>query len=145
MIGCKLRHILFIVLAIIPMLSNAETLHYHNVYKGVEVGNSTLADVMSIHGNPKDVKKFKDNARYYFFGFDINVSDYKQTVNSIVIFDQKYRDANNIKVGFPIEIVENQFKQPIKANYFVDKLNGIIYWFDNGLIVNITLASELNF
>lgn len=140
-----MRFILFLVLAFSAVSSNAELIRYHSNYKGVEVGSSTLADVMNIHGDPRKVRKFKDNARYYFFGFDINVSDYKQTVNSIVIFDPKYRDVNNIKVGFPLEIVENQFKQSIKADYFVDKPNGIIYWFDRGVVSYITLASELSF
>ncbi len=141
-----MRLILCLLFAFTALSSQAELLRYNNSYQGIIVGQSTLADTMQLHGEPLKVNKTLDNATYFYSGFNINISDYKSTIVSIAITDPNYVDINDMKVGFPVEILVTKFHALIdRDGYYVDKNNGIIYWLRNGVVTTIALASELNF
>jgi hypothetical protein len=140
-----MKYLIYFVLIIASFSANAERIQYHSTYKGLQVGHSRLSDAMDLFGEPKDVRKIQNNAQYRYPGFDINFTDDIPTIMSIAIYDTAYVDVNHIKVGMHKSVVEDTFSQTIQNDYFVDKTNGIIYWFRDNRISRIALAAVLNF
>lgn len=141
-----MRLIIFILLACITISTQAELVKYNNSYEGIIVGQSTLVDVMHVHGEPLKVTKSLNNTTYTYPKFSIHISDNESAIFSIAIRDSNYVDVNDMKVGFPAEILVTKFHALIDRNgYYVDKNNGIIYWLSNGKVTVIALASELDF
>lgn len=140
-----MKYFINFILLIASLSANAERIEYSSTYQGLQVGYSRLSHAMDLYGEPLDVKKIQNNTKYLYQGFDINFTDGIPTIMSIAIYDRTYVDVNHLRVGMSKSAVEDTFSVVIQNDYFVDRANGIIYWFRDNLVSTIALAAELNF
>jgi len=122
----------------------ADTVTYNTVFEGVQVGASTLEDVVERFGKPSSNEKFDTHEMYYYSRFEISIRHSTGKINSILVIDPDYVDPNKISIGKSIRDIESQFNITIVGNYFVDSSKGIIYWFLDGHVSYIVLAAGLD-
>ncbi|WP_271273757.1 hypothetical protein [Aliamphritea hakodatensis] len=122
--------------------SSAQIITYDTRYKGLQVGKATIADVISVLGSPHGKKANSNNVRYYFDGVHVTIQDSTGRINTIIIYDRMYVDANGIRVGEFKRDVEYVLKKRIQAPAVSDLKNGIIYWFKGGRVSSIVLAYQ---
>lgn len=138
-----MRWILFLVLFCFSTVSKSDLIRYETIFEHVQVGRSTLADIIDQHGLPIDKIINTNNIKYLFDRFHVTIQDKTGRVNSIIIFDPEYKDANDISVGSSRSDVEAKFSVEAEGCYLIDELNGIVYWFENEKVSKIVLAYKL--
>lgn len=129
---------------LVCMFSNvvlAELFVYDNKYKQIQVGVSSKNDVIASNGKPIRKSIAGVNMKFHYQGFHVTFQN--DTVNTIIIFNPEYLDANGIKVGFSDVVLEAVMNSKVKNNYLVDPDKGIIYWFENREVSKIVLAYKL--
>ena len=138
-----MKYILFAVLALSAPFIAAEVVRYNSTFKGIQVGVSTLPDLIKRHGVPSHKTVNSNNVKYSFDRFQVTIQDKTGRVNTIIIFDPEYRDANGIRVGHSRMDVESALDAKSEHEYMIDKNNGIVYWFDYNKVNRIVLAFEM--
>ncbi|MBN3563189.1 hypothetical protein [Aliamphritea spongicola] len=120
----------------------AQIITYESKYKGLQVGKATIADVISLLGSPHGKKANINNVRYFFDGVHITIQDSTGRINTIIIYDRQYVDANGIRVGEYKQNVEYALNKRIRNRAVADLKNGITYWFENNRVSQIVLAYQ---
>jgi hypothetical protein len=117
---------------------------FHTRYRGLEVGESTLNEVVDLLGEP--IAIVNQNRNYRFDGVEFTFSGGKGTINTIIIKDEHYIDVNGYKIGTLYnEIVQNPNVQVSGGSgmVLVERSNGVVYWFTNGQVSKIVYGAQL--
>ncbi|MEH6579121.1 MAG: hypothetical protein V7731_18835 [Amphritea sp.] len=139
-----MKSITLLVLFLLALGAHAsDTITYDSEYYGLQVGKSTAADVIDLLGYPIEKKSYSNNVKYIFNGIHVTIQDRTGRINTIIIFENDYTDTNGIWVGSNKEEVEYRLNIYIDSDVVVDKVNGIVYWFENGQVSKIVLAHKL--
>ncbi|KXF81620.1 hypothetical protein [Enterovibrio coralii] len=141
-----MRYILSMMLALIVNTGNvfaADYMHYDSTYKNIKVGSSTERSLRHFHGKPQRVVKKEKFTLFRYRKFDAAVNKSDGKVRSIIIYDRNYKDRNYLKIGDNRKRVERVLKKDILGDNAVDRVNGIVYWFDGNRIEKIVLAYRL--
>ncbi len=117
-----------------------EVLFFENSFRGIVPGETQLSEIIRVHGAPRGKQSNSNNVKYFFRGFDVTIQDKTGKTNTILVYDNKYVDKNGINVGTSKKSVMITLKQMTEKNYLVDKINGIIYWFEKSEVEKIVLV-----
>jgi hypothetical protein len=124
-------------------ISLAETKTYSTMFEGIQVGTSTIADIIESHGQPISKALNSNNVKYFFRKFDITIQDSTGKVNTIIIHDPNLRDPNGISVGYSDLVVEATIKEDPVNGTITDLNKGIIYWLKNRKVKQIVIAHKI--
>ncbi|WP_261844480.1 hypothetical protein [Aliamphritea ceti] len=122
--------------------SAAQIITYDTKYKGLQVGRATIADVISVLGEPQGKKANSNNVKYIFDGVHITIQDSTGRINTIIIYDRRYVDENGLRVGAYKQDVEYALNKRISSPAITDHKNGIVYWFKKNRVSRIVLAYQ---
>jgi hypothetical protein len=138
-----MRRILCALTMCFSILSLAETKMYGTSFEGIQVGISTIAEVIEAHGHPLKKTSNSNNVKYTFHGFDITIQDSTGKVNTIIVREPNLSDPNGIRVGYSEIVVEATVNEEPRKGTITDFNKGIIYWLKNGKVERIVIAHKL--
>ncbi|PKF51228.1 hypothetical protein [Enterovibrio nigricans] len=139
--------ILGMMLALILNTGNvfaADYMNYDSTYKNIKVGSSTERSLKHFHGKPLRTLEKDKYTLFRYRKFDAAVNKHDGKVRSIIIFDRSYKDRNYLKIGDSRKKVERALKKDVNGDNAIDRVHGIVYWFDGNRIEKIVLANRLH-
>ncbi len=122
-----------------------EVRSYSSAYEGIEVGRSTLPDVIERFGEPRSKQANSNNVRYRYRDFDMTIRDSSGFVDSIIIYDPLFRDVNGHAIGASFSEVERTPDARRVGSTLFDTRNGIVYWFKDGRVEKIVYVAKAQF
>lgn len=137
----KLIYMTLLFLTLSTSVMAKEVVKFENYYLDIEVGQSTLADMVDAFGPPLSKKSYSNNVKYFFKKVHVSISDNTGRVNTLqIVADDEYSDPNGISLGDSRETVSSN----IDGNDTnLDKTYGIAYWYHDDKVIKIVLAYEL--
>ena len=124
-----------------------KSLHsYSTVYRGLQVGRSTLPEVIGVLGQPLSKKVNSNNVLYAFKDAAVSIQDATQRINTIIITDPGYVDVNGYSIGADYALIENDPKTLDNNNVFsktlFNRMNGVFYHFKNDHVEKIVYCES---
>ncbi|MDP9141251.1 MAG: hypothetical protein M3O62_10720, partial [Pseudomonadota bacterium] len=94
------RRLLVVALLCVSAFAEARSVYsYSSSYEGIDVGRSTLPDVIELFGEPRSKQANSNNVRYRYRDFDVTIRDDSGFVDSIITYDPLFQDVNGHSVG----------------------------------------------
>ena len=121
--------------------SNRKYYAFSPMFKGLEVGRSTLKDVISVLGEPTGMA---NNGRNYVFNkIEMTIRPGNGGINTIIINDENFVDLNGYKIGTHYDVIKKNLNVKYPGKTLTERSNGIIYWFKDNRVSKIVYASGL--
>lgn len=133
--------ITIILIVFFKMGFTKEIITYQNYFKGLQLGKSTLTDVISKLGRPL-TENNKGNINLIYQGFIVTIHKHNRKINTVIILTHNFIDKNGFRVGDDVTRLKAKGLVIKKSSYAVDFENGITYWLKNEKIKKIALAHE---
>ncbi len=122
---------------------------YKTNYRGLQVGRSSLPEVIAVLGQPLSKKVNSNNVLYAFKDVAVTIEDATHRINTIIITKPGFVDVNGYFVGAAYSVLERNPSilgdNNIFSNTLVDQANGVVYHFKNDQVTEIVYGASLLF
>jgi hypothetical protein len=142
------KAILAMVIAVCAVFSShsSEIVFYTNEYRGLLTGESTVAEVFKMLGEPESKQETKNGKNFSFDQVRVNFSGEDRTrINSIVVYsDQNYTTKSGVGLGTRVSELKQKVPRIFQhEDYFVDFEEGICFETDGETVREIVLTRAL--